>query len=235
MKIILASKSGVRKKILDENDIQNEVIRSNVNEEEVKISLISEGATPMLISKNLAELKANKVSSKNPDQIVLGADSVIDYDGELISKPKTREEAFNILRKLNGKSHSLISSVCISKNAAMIWNYTDTSFLTMKKFDDIQLKSYLNKIKDEDLFAYGVYQIEAEGKSLFSKIEGMKIQSWDSVKLQNIQKFKMKKYLYEPIEHSLSPLIHNFWIKKHNLDATYVKKLESDNIKDIIN
>ena len=172
MKIILASKSGVRKKILDENDIQNEVIRSNVNEEEVKISLISEGATPMLISKNLAELKANKVSSKNPDQIVLGADSVIDYDGKLISKPKTREEALSILRKLNGKSHSLISSVCISKNAAMIWNYTDTSFLTMKKFDDIQLKSYLNKIKDEDLFAYGVYQIEAEGKSLFSKIEG---------------------------------------------------------------
>ena len=172
MKIILASKSGVRKKILDENDIQNEVIRSNVNEEEVKISLISEGATPMLISKNLAELKANKVSSKNPDQIVLGADSVIDYDGELISKPKTREEALSILRKLNGKNHSLISSVCISKNAAMIWNYTDTSFLTMKKFDDIQLKSYLNKIKDEDLFAYGVYQIESEGKSLFSKIEG---------------------------------------------------------------
>ncbi len=172
MKIILASKSGVRKKILDENNIQNEVIRSNINEEEVKISLISEGATPMLISKNLAELKANKVSSKNPDQIVLGADSVIDYDGELISKPKTREEALSILRKLNGKNHSLISSVCISKNAAMIWNYTDTSFLTMKKFDDIQLKSYLNKIKDEDLFAYGVYQIESEGKSLFSKIEG---------------------------------------------------------------
>ena len=172
MKIILASKSGVRKKILDENNIQNEVIRSNINEEEVKISLISEGATPMLISKNLAELKANKVSSKNPDQIVLGADSVIDYDGELISKPKTRDEALSILRKLNGKNHSLISSVCISKNAAMIWNYTDTSFLTMKKFDDIQLKSYLNKIKDEDLFAYGVYQIESEGKSLFSKIEG---------------------------------------------------------------
>ena len=172
MKIILASKSGVRKRILDENNIQNEVIRSNINEEEVKISLISEGATPMLISKNLAELKANKVSSKNPDQIVLGADSVIDYDGELISKPKTREEALSILRKLNGKNHSLISSVCISKNAAMIWNYTDTSFLTMKKFDDIQLKSYLNKIKDEDLFAYGVYQIESEGKSLFSKIEG---------------------------------------------------------------
>ena len=172
MKIILASKSGVRKRILDENNIQNEVIRSNINEEEVKISLISEGATPMLISKNLAELKANKVSSKNPDQIVLGADSVIDYDGELISKPKTRDEALSILRKLNGKNHSLISSVCISKNAAMIWNYTDTSFLTMKKFDDIQLKSYLNKIKDEDLFAYGVYQIESEGKSLFSKIEG---------------------------------------------------------------
>ena len=126
----------------------------------------------MLISKNLAEIKANKVSLNNPDQIVLGADSVIDLRGELISKPKTREEALSILKKLSGKNHSLISSVCISKNAAMIWNYTDTSFLTMKKLDDIQLKSYLNKIKDEDLFAYGVYQIEAEGKSLFSKIEG---------------------------------------------------------------
>ncbi|OUW48662.1 MAG: septum formation protein Maf [Candidatus Pelagibacter sp. TMED196] len=172
MKIILASKSGVRKKILDANNIENEVIGSNVNEEEVKVSLIAEGATPMLISKNLAELKANKVSSNNPDQIVLGADSVIDCGGKLISKPKTREEALSILKKLSGKNHSLISSVCISKNAAMIWNYTDTSSLTMKELDDIQLKSYLNKIKDEDLFAYGVYQIEADGKSLFSKIEG---------------------------------------------------------------
>ena len=170
--IILASKSKVRLDILNKNNVVCSAKPSNVDEDEIKISMLKDGASPKDVSKNLAELKANKVSSKNPDQIVLGADSVIDYDGELISKPKTREEAFNILRKLNGKSHSLISSVCISKNAAMIWNYTDTSFLTMKKFDDIQLKSYLNKIKDEDLFAYGVYQIEAEGKSLFSKIEG---------------------------------------------------------------
>ena len=172
MKIILASKSAVRKKILDQNNIKNEVIGSNVNEDEVKVSLLAEGASPMLISKNLAELKANKVSSKAPDRIVLGADSVIDYNGELISKPKNRDEALNILKKLNGNNHNLISSVCISKNTSMIWNYTDTSSLTMKKLEESKLKSYLDKIKDEILFAYGVYQIEAEGRSLFSKIEG---------------------------------------------------------------
>ena len=172
MKIILASKSGVRKNILDQNNIENEVCISNVNEEEIKISLISEGASPMLISKNLAELKANKVSSKKPDEIVLGADSVIDFNGELISKPKNREEAFKILQKLNGKKHQLISSVCISKNGSMIWNFTDSSTLTMKQLNLDEIKSYLAKVKDKALYAYGVYQIEADGKSLFSKIEG---------------------------------------------------------------
>ena len=189
MKIILASKSGVRKKILDQNNIKNEVIASNVNEDEVKVSLIAEGANPMLISKNLAELKANKVSSKVPDQIVLGADSVIDFKGQLISKPKNREEALNILKKLNGNNHSLISSVCISKNTSMIWNHTETSLLTMKKLDLSQLQSYLNKIKDEDLFAYGVYQIEAEGRSLFAKIEG------DESSIMGLPIKKIKEYL----------------------------------------
>ena len=172
MKIILASKSGVRKKILDQNKIENEVCPSNVNEDEVKISLISEGANPMLISKNLAELKANKVSSAKPDQIVLGADSVIDLNGELISKPRDREEALEILQKLNGKKHQLISSVCISKNGSMIWNYTDASSLKMKQLNLDEIKLYLNKIKDKELYAYGVYQIEADGRSLFSEIEG---------------------------------------------------------------
>ena len=172
MKIILASKSGVRKNILDQNNIESEVCISNVNEEEIKISLISEGANPMLISKNLAELKANKVSSKKPDEIVLGADSVIDFNGELISKPKNREEALKILQKLNGKKHQLISSVCISKNGSMIWNFTDSSTLTMKQLNLDEIKSYLAKVKDKALYAYGVYQIEADGRSLFSKIEG---------------------------------------------------------------
>ena len=172
MKIILASKSGVRKNILDQNNIESEVCISNVNEEEIKVSLISEGANPMLISKNLAELKANKVSSKKPDEIVLGADSVIDFNGELISKPKNREEALKILQKLNGKKHQLISSVCISKNGSMIWNFTDSSLLTMKKLNLDQIKSYLSRIEDKDLYAYGVYQIEADGRSLFSKIQG---------------------------------------------------------------
>ncbi len=172
MKIILASKSGVRKNILDQNNIENEVCISNVNEEEIKISLISEGASPMLISKNLAEFKANKVSSKKPDEIVLGADSVIDFNGELISKPKNREEALKILQKLNGKKHQLISSVCISKNGSMIWNFTDSSTLTMKQLNLDEIKSYLAKVKDKALYAYGVYQIEADGRSLFSKIEG---------------------------------------------------------------
>ena len=189
MKIILASKSAVRKKILDQNNIKNEVMVSNVNEDEVKVSLLAEGASPMLISKNLAELKANKVSSKAPDQIVLGADSVIDYNGELISKPKNRDEALNILKKLNGNNHNLISSVCISKNASMIWNYTDISSLTMKKLEENKLKSYLDKIKDETLFAYGVYQIEAEGRSLFSKIEG------DENSIMGLPVEKIKEYL----------------------------------------
>ncbi len=189
MKIILASKSAVRKKILDQNNIKNEVIGSNVNEDEVKVSLLAEGASPMLVSKNLAELKANKVSSKAPDRIVLGADSVIDYNGELISKPKNRDEALNILKKLNGNNHYLISSVCISKNASMIWKYKDTSTLTIKKLEENKLKSYLDKIKDEILFAYGVYQIEAEGRSLFSKIEG------DENSIMGLPVKKIKEYL----------------------------------------
>ncbi len=189
MKIILASKSGVRKKILDQNKIENEVCPSNVNEDEVKISLISEGANPMLISKNLAELKANKVSSAKPDQIVLGADSVIDLNGELISKPRDREEALEILQKLNGKKHQLISSVCISKNGSMIWNYTDSSSLTMKKLNLDEIQIYLKKIKDKDLYAYGVYQIEAGGRFLFAKIEG------DEDTIMGLPVKKIKEYL----------------------------------------
>ena len=171
-KIILASKSKVRKEILDKNNITNRVEPSNVDEETVKRSLIKEKATPDIISKNLAELKANKVSLKQVDQIVLGADSVIDLDGELISKPKDRKEALSILKKLNGKKHYLVSSVCISRNGSMIWNYTDKATLTMRNFSDNDLKLYLSKISDEALFAYNVYQIEGEGRSLFSEIEG---------------------------------------------------------------
>ena len=174
MKIILASKSKVRKDILTEHNIDCEVIQSNVDEDPIKDSLIAEGATPEIISKNLAELKANKVSSNLYDKLVLGADSVIDLNGELISKPSSRDEAMNILRKLNGKSHYLISSVCISKNNSMIWNHTDKAKLTMKNFSEVELKGYLNKIPDEALYAYNVYQIEGEGKSLFEKIEGDK-------------------------------------------------------------
>ena len=172
MKIILASKSKVRKNILTEHNIDCEVIQSNVDEDPIKDSLIAEGATPEIISKNLAELKANKVSSNVYDKLVLGADSVIDLNGELISKPSSREEAMNILRKLNGKSHYLISSVCISKNNSMIWNHTDKAKLTMKNFSEVELKDYLNKIPDESLYAYNVYQIEGEGKKLFSEIKG---------------------------------------------------------------
>tara|TARA_B100001750_G_C15322748_1_gene503073 strand:+ start:200 stop:787 length:588 start_codon:yes stop_codon:yes gene_type:complete len=171
-KIILASKSGVRKKILDENGISSEVIPANIDEDQIKEALIKEKATPQIISKNLAELKANKISIKNPNQIILGADSVIDLEGDLISKPKDRAEALAILQKLNGKKHQLISSVCISKNGSMIWNFTDSSLLTMKKLNLDQIKSYLSKIEDKDLYAYGVYQIEADGRSLFSKIQG---------------------------------------------------------------
>ena len=171
-KIILASKSKVRKDILDKNDIKCVVEPSNVDEDPVKESLLKEQASSEIISKNLAELKANKVSMKKTDEIVLGADSVIDLEGELISKPENREEAMQILRKLNGRSHLLISSVCISKNGSMIWNYTDKAKLTMKNFTEDELKNYLTKISDEALYAYNVYQIEGEGRHLFSKIEG---------------------------------------------------------------
>ena len=170
--IILASKSKVREEILKKNGIQCVVFPSNVDEEPVKESLLNEGAYPEIISKNLAELKANKVSQKNYDVLVLGADSVIDLNGELISKPENRIEAFNILKKLNGKKHSLISSVCISKNGSMIWNYTDKAYLKMKNFSDKQLKEYLEKITDEALYAYNVYQIEGEGRNLFTSIDG---------------------------------------------------------------
>jgi len=171
-KIILASKSGVRKKILDDNGINCEVIPANIDEDIIKNSLIKENATPKIISKNLAELKANKISDKKNNYLVLGADSVIDLKGELISKPTNREEAFEILTKLSGQKHHLISSVCISKNGSMIWNFTDASTLTMKQLNSDEIKSYLLKIKDKELYAYGVYQIEADGRSLFSKIEG---------------------------------------------------------------
>jgi len=171
-KIILASKSEIRKKILNKNNIICEVIPANVDEDLIKESLLKEKATPEIISKNLAELKANKISEKNPTELVLGADSVIDLDGELISKPINREEAINILEKLNGKKHQLISSVCISKNGSMIWNFTDASTLTMKQLNLDEIKLYLAKIGDKELYAYGVYQIEAGGRSLFSKIEG---------------------------------------------------------------
>ena len=172
MKIILASKSGVRKKILNDHKIDCEVIVSNVDEDEVKLSLLAEGADPKLISKNLAEIKSIKVSSKNPDRFVLGADSVISLDNELINKPKSRSEALNILKKLNNCKHYLISSVCISKNGAMVWNHTDTSELKMKNLSEKDLIDYLNKIKTETLLAYGVYQVEAQGISLFEYIKG---------------------------------------------------------------
>ena len=172
MKIILASKSGVRKKILDKYKIDCEVIVSNVDEDEVKNSLLNEGANPLIISKNLAEIKSIKVSSKNPDRLVLGADSVISLNNELINKPKSRDEALKILKKLNNSIHFLISSVCISKNGAMIWNHTDTSELKMKNFTEKNLKEYLDRISTEILLAYGVYQIEANGFELFEYIKG---------------------------------------------------------------
>ena len=188
-KIILASKSEVRKDILDKNDIRCVVEPSNVDEDPVKESLLKEQASSEIISKNLAELKANKVSMKKTDEIVLGADSVIDLGGELISKPESRKEAMEILRKLNGKSHFLISSVCISKNGSMIWNYTDKAKLTMKNFSDDELKKYLSKISDETLYAYNVYQIEGEGRSLFAKIEG------DEDTIMGLPVKKIKEYL----------------------------------------
>ena len=170
--VILASRSGIRKKILENNGIKCEVIPAKINEDQIKESLLEINATPELISKNLAELKAKKISEKKHGELVLGADSVIDLNGELISKPTNREEAIKILRKLNGQKHQLISSVCISKNGSMIWNSTDASTLTMKQLNLDEIKSYLAKIGDKELYAYGVYQIEAEGRSLFSKIEG---------------------------------------------------------------
>ena len=173
-KLILASKSKVRKEILDKNNILADVHPSSVDEDTIKQSLLNENATPEIISKNLAELKASKVSQKNFDVLVLGADSVIDLEGELISKPQSREEALNILKKLNGKKHNLVSSVCISKNGSMIWNHTDKATLTMKKLSDKELEAYLSKISDESLYAYNVYQIEGEGKNLFLKIDGDK-------------------------------------------------------------
>jgi len=174
MKIILASKSGVRKQILDKYKIDNEIIKSNVDEDEVKESLLAEGANPLSISKNLAEIKSNKVSIKNPDRLVLGADSVISLNEELINKPKSREEAFEILKKLNNSKHYLISSVCISKNGSMVWNYTDSSELKMKNLTDKELSAYLKKIETKILLAYGVYQIEADGLELFEYVKGDK-------------------------------------------------------------
>ncbi len=170
--IILASRSGIRKKILENNGIKCEVIPAKINEDQIKESLLEINATPELISKNLAELKAKKISEKKHGELVLGADSVIDLNGELISKPTNREEAIKILRKLNGQKHQLISSVCISKNGSIIWDSADVSTLTMKQLNPDEIKSYLAKIRDKELYAYGVYQIETEGRSLFSKIEG---------------------------------------------------------------
>jgi len=188
-KIILASKSKVRKEILDKNQIPCDVKPSSVDEDVVKEILIKELATPEIISKNLAELKANKVSLNQGDRLVLGADSVIDLDGELISKPESREEALLILKKLNGKKHNLISSVCISKNGSMMWNYTDKAELTMKKFSEENLKVYLSKISDEALYSYNVYQIEGEGRNLFSNING------DKDTIMGLPVFKIKEYL----------------------------------------
>ena len=188
-RIILASKSKIRKEILDKNNIESVVEPSNVDEDVVKVSLLKEQVSPEIISKNLAELKANKVSMKKIDEIVLGADSVIDLDGELISKPENREEAINILRKLNGKSHFLISSVCVSKNGSMIWNHTDKAKLLMKNLSDDELKNYLSKIPDETLYAYNVYQIEGIGRNLFTSIEG------DEDTIMGLPVKKIKEYI----------------------------------------
>ena len=188
-KIILASKSGVRKKILEENEIECIVEPSNVDEDSVKESLLKEKASPEVISKNLAELKANKISLKRAKELVLGADSVIDFKGKIISKPVDREEALKILKDLNGQTHHLISSVCISQNGAMIWNYTDRASLTMKQMSEVELISYLDKISDEALYAYNVYQIEGEGRSLFTKIEG------DEDTIMGLPIKKIKEYL----------------------------------------
>ena len=187
--VILASKSGVRKKILEENNIRCKVKPSNVDEDSVKESLQKEKATPTIISKNLAELKANKISQKFIEEMVLGADSVIDLEGEIISKPNNRAEALEILKRMNGKTHQLISSVCISRGGSMIWNYTDKASLTMKNMTFLELENYLKKISDEDLYAYNVYQIEGEGRNLFSKIEG------DEDTIMGLPVKKIKEYL----------------------------------------
>ena len=187
--IILASKSGVRKKILEENNIRCKIEPSNVDEDSVKESLLKEKASPTIISKNLAELKANKISQKFTEEMVLGADSVIDLEGEIISKPKDRAEALEILKRMNGKTHQLISSVCISRGGSMIWNYTDKASLTMKNMTFLELENYLKKISDEDLYAYNVYQIEGEGRNLFSKIEG------DEDTIMGLPVKKIKEYL----------------------------------------
>ncbi len=187
--IILASKSGVRKKILEENNIQCKIEPSNVDEDSVKKSLLKERASPTIISKNLAELKANKISQKFIEEMVLGADSVIDLEGEIISKPNNRVEALEILKRMNGKTHQLISSVCISRGGSMIWNYTDKASLTMKNMTFLELENYLKKISDDDLYAYNVYQIEGEGRSLFSKIEG------DEDTIMGLPVKKIKEYL----------------------------------------
>ena len=187
--IVLASKSAVRKKILNENGIKCLIEPANIDEESIKKSLLNEKATPEIISKNLAELKANKISNKQNEKLVIGADSVIDLEGEIISKPLDRNEALKILKKLNGKKHYLISSVCISKNGSMIWNYTDKAALTMKKMSDEELKKYLKKISDEALFAYNVYQIEGEGRNLFSDIEG------DENTIMGLPIKKIKQYI----------------------------------------
>ena len=189
VEIILASKSKVRKKILDENNIPTLVEPSNVDEDSIKDRLLKEKASPEIISKNLAELKANKISNKKHDILVLGADSVIDLNGELISKPRDRKEAMHILQKLNGKKHYLVSSVCISKNGSMVWNYTDKAILTMKNMTNNDLENYLSKISDDDLYAYNVYQIEGEGKNLFSDIEG------DKNTIMGLPIKKIKEYL----------------------------------------
>ena len=188
-KIILASKSGVRKKILEENNIRCKIEPPNVDEDSVKESLLKERASPTIISKNLAELKANKISQKFIEEMVLGADSVIDLEGEIISKPNDRAEALEILKRMNGKTHQLISSVCISRGGSMIWNYTDKASLTMKNMTFLELENYLKKISDEDLYAYNVYQIEGEGRNLFSKIEG------DEDTIMGLPVKKIKEYL----------------------------------------
>ena len=189
IKLILASQSRVRKQILEKNNIKCIVIKSNLDEEPIKDGLIKDGASPEIISKNLAEIKAIKVSRQNHDFIVLGADSVIDLDNKIISKPQNRKEALEILKKLNGKKHSLISSVTLARNGSMIWNYTDKAALTMKKMSDEKLKEYLSKISDDALYAYNVYQIEGEGRALFSSIEG------DEDTIMGLPVMKIKEYL----------------------------------------